>query len=286
VVTATLVAEQVTPAVAEHGEGPVRDARTGELVCVDMHRGDMLTVDRAGRVRRRHVGELLAALRPRTRGGWVLALARGFALLDDGADQPRALGELWSDPDVRMNDGGCDPAGGFWCGSMASDAAPGRGALFRLAPDGAVATVLTGVTVSNGLCWSPDGSHAYYVDSGTGGVDVLTIDLDAPAVMDRRRFVDVEGGTPDGLTVDAGGGVWVALYAGSAVHRYTPTGTLDLVVRVPTSNPTACAFGGPDLDELWITTSAQGAGAPDGRAGALYRCRPGIRGLEPLPYQG
>jgi sugar lactone lactonase YvrE len=98
--------------------------------------------------------------------------------------------------------------------------------------------------------------------------------------------VDVEGGTPDGLTVDADGGVWVALYAGSAVHRYTPAGTLDLVVRVPTTHPMACGFGGPDLDELWITTSAQGAGAPDGRAGALYRCRPGIRGLEPLPYQG
>jgi sugar lactone lactonase YvrE len=285
VVTATLVAEQVTPAVAEHGEGPVRDARTGELVCVDMHRGDMLTVDRAGRVRRRHVGELLAALRPRTRGGWVLALARGFALLDDGADQPRALGELWSDPDVRMNDGGCDPAGGFWCGSMASDAAPGRGALFRLAPDGAVATVLTGVTVSNGLCWSPDGSRAYYVDSAMGAVDVLTVDLDAPAVTDRRRFVDV-GGTPDGLTVDAEGAVWVALWGGSAVHRYTPDGALDGVVRVPTTHPTSCAFSGPDLDELWITTSELGAGGPDGRAGALYRCRPGVRGLEPLPYAG
>ncbi|MCU1662187.1 MAG: Gluconolactonase [Pseudonocardia sp.] len=284
---AEIEAEQVTPAVAEHGEGPVWDARSGRLLSVDMHRGDLLLVDHDGSLERRHVGDLLATVRPRTQGGWVVGLARGFGLLDDdGGEAARSLGELWPDPSIRMNDGGCDPAGGFWCGSMDLDAAPGRGALYRLAPDGSVATVLTDLTISNGLCWSPDGSHAYYVDSGTGGVDVLTIDLDAPAVMDRRRFVDVEGGTPDGLTVDAGGGVWVALYAGSAVHRYTPTGTLDLVVRVPTSNPTACAFGGPDLDELWITTSAQGAGAPDGRAGALYRCRPGIRGLEPLPYQG
>ncbi|MEN3265884.1 SMP-30/gluconolactonase/LRE family protein [Pseudonocardia sp.] len=167
---------------------------------------------------------LLAPVRPRTQGGWVVGLARGFGLLDDDGEAARSLGELWPNRSIRMNDGGCDPAGGFW--------------------------------------------------------------LDASAVRDRRRFVDVEGGTPDGLTVDADGGVWVALYAGSAVHRYTPAGTLDLVVRVPTTHPMACGFGGPDLDELWITTFAQGAGAPDGRAGALYRCRPGIRGLEPLPYQG
>jgi sugar lactone lactonase YvrE len=294
--TREIVAEQATPAVAEHGEGPVWDASRGVLASVDMHRGDLLTVDllRDGadlaQVRRRHVGDLLAALRPRARGGWVVALARGFGFLDEpgtaGDGPARPLGELWGDETVRMNDGGCDPAGGFWCGSMGTDGTPGRGALYRLAPDGSVATVLTGVTTSNGLCWTPDGSRAYYVDSGTGGIDVLTVDTAAPAVTGRERFVDVEGGTPDGLTVDADGGVWVALWGGSAVHRYTPDGALDTVVRVPTSHPTACAFAGPELDELWITSSAQGAGVSDGRAGALFRCVPGVRGLEPLPFRG
>lgn len=299
--TREIVAEQATPAVADHGEGPVWDASRGVLACVDMLRGDLLTVDllRDGadlaEVRRRHVGGLLAALRPRARGGWVVALERGFGLLDEpgapgsgpaGESGARPLGELWSDPGVRMNDGGCDPAGAFWCGSMAYDAAPGRGALYRLATDGSVATMLTAVTVSNGLCWAPDGSRAYYVDSETGGIDVLTVDLDTPAVTSRNRFVDVEGGTPDGLTVDAEGAVWVALWGGSAVHRYTADGTLDTVVRLPTTHPTACAFAGPELDELWITSSAMGAGASDGRAGALYRCLPGVRGLEPLTYRG
>jgi sugar lactone lactonase YvrE len=289
-------AEQATPAVAEHGEGPVWDASRGLLASVDMLRGDLLTIDllrdgaERAEVRRRHVGDVLAALRPRARGGWVVALERGFGLLDEpgsaGGGEARPLGELWSDPGIRMNDGGCDPAGAFWCGSMAYDSAPGGGALYRLAPDGSVATMLTGVTVSNGLCWAPDGSRAYYVDSGTGGIDVLTVDLAAPAVTARERFVDVEGGTPDGLTVDADGGVWVALWGGSAVHRYTPDGALDTVVLVPTTHPTACAFAGPELDELWITTSEQGAGGSDGRAGALYRCLPGVRGLEPLPYRG
>ena len=91
--------------------------------------------------------------------------------------------------------------------------------------------MLESVTVSNGLCWSPDGSRAYYVDSGTGRIDVLTVDLAAPSVTDRDPFVDVEGGTPDGLTVDAEGGVWLALWGGSAVHRYTVDGVLDTVVR-------------------------------------------------------
>ena len=295
--TREITAEQATAAVAEHGEGPVWDASRGVLASVDMLRGDLLTVDllrdgaELAEVRRRHVGDVLAALRPRARGGWVVALERGFGLLDEpgasGEGAARPLGELWTDPGVRMNDGGCDPAGAFWCGSMAyDDSTPGRGTLYRLAPDGSVATMLTGVTVSNGLCWTPDGSRAYYVDSATGGVDVLTVDLAAPAVTSRERFVDVEGGTPDGLTVDADGGVWVALWGGSAVHRYTPDGALDTVVRVPTTHPTACAFAGPELDELWITTSATGAGGRDDRAGALYRCVPGVHGLEPLPFRG
>ncbi|MHA6621507.1 SMP-30/gluconolactonase/LRE family protein [Pseudonocardia sp. DLS-67] len=292
--TREIAAEQATPAVAHHGEGPVWNAGLGVLAAVDMLRGDLLTValppGGSAEVQRRHVGDVLAALRPRDRGGWVVALSRGFGLLDEpgsvGGGEARPLGELWSDPGVRMNDGGCDPAGAFWCGSMAYDSAPGRGAVFRLAPDGSVATMLTGVTVSNGLCWTPDGSRAYYVDSGTGAIDVLTVDLTAPAVISRERFTEVEGGTPDGLTVDAEGGVWVALWGGSAVHRYTVDGALDTVVRLPTTHPTACAFAGPGLDELWITTSEQGAGVSDGRAGAFYRCRPGVRGLEPLTYGG
>ena len=294
--TREIAAEQVTSAVADHGEGPVWDADHGVVASVDMLRGDLLTVRLPGggaepaQVHRRHVGDLLAALRPRARGGWVVALARGFGLLDEpgsaGDGEARPLGELWSDPGIRMNDGGCDPAGAFWCGSMGGDDTPGRGALYRLAPDGSVATMLTGIAVSNGLCWSPDGSQAYYVDSGTGGIDVLTVDLAAPEVTARERFVDVEGGTPDGLTVDSDGGVWVALWGGSAVHRYAPDGTLDTIVRLPTTHPTACTFAGQELDELWITSSAMGAGRADGRAGALYRCRPGVRGLAPLPYRG
>jgi sugar lactone lactonase YvrE len=274
-------AEQVTGAVAEHGEGPVWDARTGELVSVDMHRGDLLLVDRSGEVRRRHVADLVAALRPRESGGWVLGVRRGFAFLDgSGTDSGTTpLGELWDDPDVRMNDGGCDPDGAFWCGSMGPD---GRAALHRLDVDGTTSVALTGLTVSNGLAWTPDGSRAHYVDSATGRVDVLR--TEGGRVVERAPFVEVDG-TPDGLTIDAEGGVWVALFGGGAVHRYAPDGSLDAVVEVPASHPTSCAFGGPELDELWITTSQQETG-PDGRSGALHRYLPGVRGVAPLPFRG
>lgn len=270
-------AEQLTDAVAEHGEGPVWDARTGELASVDMHRGDLLLLDRAGTVRRRHVADLLAALRPRAAGGWVLGVRRGFALLDDDGTTP--LGELWDDPDIRMNDGGCDPSGAFWCGSMGP---PGGAALHRLDVDGTVSTPLSGLTVSNGLSWTPDGSRAFYVDSATGRVDVLR--TEGARVVAREPFAEVDG-VPDGLAPDAEGGVWVALFGGGAVHRFGPDGTLDAVVEVGASHPTACAFGGPDLDELWITTSTQETG-PDGHNGALHRCLPGVRGIAPLPFRG
>src|SRR5215213_8514930 len=145
----------VTDPVAFHGEGPVWSQRWGSLRWVDMLAGDVLSLTASGEVDRRHVGAVAAAVRPRTRGGAVIAVERGFAL-EDGDGTVTPLPEVWSDPGVRMNEGGCDPDGRFWCGSMAYDQAPGAAAMYRLDPDGAVSRVLDGITVSNGLAWSPD----------------------------------------------------------------------------------------------------------------------------------
>src|SRR5918997_462688 len=159
-------AEQVTGAVAHHGEGPVWSDGWGGLRWVDMLAGDVLSLGADGTVRRRSVGAIAAALRPRRHGGAVLALERGFALEEaDGTLTP--LPPVWSDDRVRMNEGGCDPDGRFWCGSMAYDQRPGAAALYRLDADGTVHVVLDGVTVSNGLDWSPDGTRAYYNDTAT-----------------------------------------------------------------------------------------------------------------------
>jgi len=181
-----------------------------------------------------------------------------------------------------MNDGGCDPLGRFYCGSMATDESTGAGKLYRLDADLTVTVVLDGVTISNGLAWSRDGGTAYYVDSATQRIDQFTGDL-----ADRRPFVTVpkEAGTPDGLCLDAEGGVWVALWDGGAVHRYGPDGSLDAVIPMPVTRPTACAFGGPDLADLYITTSRPSADDPK-PSGALFRARPGVTGFADYGFAG
>ncbi|RKS73447.1 sugar lactone lactonase YvrE [Actinomadura pelletieri DSM 43383] len=277
-------AEQVTGSVAYHGEGPVWSAAWGGLRWLDMLAGDVLSLAPDGTVARRHVGTVVAAVRPRRRGGAVIAVERGFALEDpDGT--LTTLRPVWSGDGVRMNEGGCDPDGRFYCGSMAYDQREGAGAVYRLDPDGSTAVVLDGVTVSNGLEWSPDGTRAYYVDTATGRVDVFDYDREG-GLTGRRPFVTTSG-DPDGLTVDAEGGVWVALYGGGAVHRFAPDGTRDEVVELPVSKTTACAFGGPDLGRLYITTSREhlDRGAePD--AGALFACTPGVNGLPVREFAG
>ncbi|WP_252976448.1 SMP-30/gluconolactonase/LRE family protein [Janibacter melonis] len=278
-------AEQITDPVAHHAEGPVWSPRWGGLRWVDMVAGDVLSLAPDGSVARRHVGTVVAALRPRTRGGAVLALERGFALEDaDGTVTP--LRDLWSGP-VRMNEGGCDPDGRFWCGSMAYDQHEGAASLYRLDPDGSTSVQLTGVTISNGLEWSPDGTLAYYNDTQTGRVDVFDYDRES-GLTGRRPFVEVaDGGHPDGLTVDAEGGVWTAIFDQGVVHRYDRAGRLDEVVEVDARQVTACTFGGPALDELYVTTSREGLEeGDDPLAGSLFRVSPGVRGLPVREFTG
>ena len=253
-------AERVTGRICYHGEGPVWSARWGGLRLVDMFAGDVLSLRPDGEVDRRHVGAIAAAMRPRTGGGAVHAVERGFMLeAADGTLTP--LDELWDDAGLRMNEGGCDP-------------------------DGNVQQVLDGATVSNGLEWSPDGRLAYYNDTPTHRISVF--DYDEHAGLTRRRtFADLGDALPDGLTVDAEGGVWTALYDGGAVRRYAPDGTLDLVVEVPTPKVTACTFGGADLDELFVTTSWEGLGPDDEPlAGSLFRVVPGVSGLPVREFAG
>jgi sugar lactone lactonase YvrE len=282
-------AEQLTDPVAHHGEGPMWDPATRALHWVDMLAGDVLALHGDTGLRRVHVGQVAAAVRPRAAGGFVVAVERGFAVLDESWAEVRPVVEVWTDPSVRMNEGGCDPRGRFYCGSMAYDAAPGRGALYRLDPDGSVEVVLSGVTISNGLAWSAGGAQVWYVDSPTQRVDVFDFDPDAGRFANHRPFVriPVEQGAPDGIALDREGGVWVALWDGGAVHRYSPDGRLDAVVELPVRRVTACAFGGPDLDELYITTSREGVPAGEQpAAGALFVCRPGVGGMSPFTYYG
>lgn len=279
--------EQVTGPVAHHGEGPVWSPSWGGLRWVDMLAGDVLSLDDGGGVQRRNVGSpVAAALRPRRGGGAVIGVERGFALEDpDGSIE--ILPEVWSDPVVRMNEGGCDPDGRFYCGSMAYDEAKGAASLYRLDPDLSVTVILEHVTVSNGLEWSPDGSLAYYNDTHTHAIAVFSYDREQ-GLANRRCFVELAGGRlPDGLTVDSEGGVWTALYDGGAVERYSPDGRLDEIVELPARKVTACTFGGEDLDVLFITTSREGLQpGEEPEAGSLFAAQPGVRGLPVRDFGG
>jgi sugar lactone lactonase YvrE len=287
-------AERITDRIVGHGEGPCWSPTWGGLRFVDLNEGDIVTLDASGATSRRHYGDVVAITRPRVGGGAVVAVERGIVLeAPDG--ELTALPELWG-PRVRMrmNEGGCDPDGRFYAGSMAYDqadgAGTGRAAVFRLDADGTTSVVLDEVTISNGLGWSPDGTLAYYNDTPTGRTDVFDYTRDG-GLTNRRPFAQVndESGrnNPDGLTVDAEGGVWTALFGGSAVRRYAPDGTLDAVVEVGARQVTACTFGGEDYSELFITTSREGLDEDDDpAAGSVFRFVPGVKGMPALPYAG
>jgi sugar lactone lactonase YvrE len=162
---------------------------------------------------------------------------------------------------------------------MAEDMSPGVGGLYRLDTDMTVTPVLTGVSVSNGIAWSPDDRTMYYVDSLERAVDVFDFDVELGQLKDRRRLVaiEVEAGMPDGIAIDSAGHLWVALYGGAAVRRYSPAGTLDAVVPLPADRITSCALGGPELRDLYITSATRGASERERRlqphAGAVFRIR-------------
>jgi sugar lactone lactonase YvrE len=283
-------AEQITEAVAHHAEGPCWSDVWGGLRWVDMYAGDVLRLAADGSVARRHVGSVAAVLRPTTDGGMLVARESDVVRLVDGDPTvaPRVVATIAVGDDARLNEGGCDPQGRFYIGSLRNDFRAGGGRLYRVELDGSVAVVLGEVTISNGLEWSPDGALAYYADTPTGRVDVFDHDP-VRGLMNRRPFVVTPDGlgNPDGLTVDAEGGVWVALYGGSAVRRYNPDGRLDEVVTLPVRQVTACTFGGDDLGELYVTTSRENLGqAAEAEAGALFRCRPGVSGLPVRPFRG
>ncbi|HEY0261053.1 MAG TPA: SMP-30/gluconolactonase/LRE family protein [Lacisediminihabitans sp.] len=274
-------AEQLTDPVCLHAEGPVYSPRWRGVRWVDMLAGDILELLPDGSIDRAHVGDVAAVLRARVGGGLIIAVRRGLAITDDDSlhSPVHALPELWSDENLRMNEGGCDPSGAFYAGSVTYDHTPGAAELWRVGPDLRPQRVLGDVTVSNGLEWSPDGGLAYYVDSVTHRIDVF--DWDAVAgFTDRRAFVTIETeAEPDGITVDADGGIWVALHGGSSVRRYTSDGRLDEVIEVPVRQVTAVTFAGPALDQLVITTSRKGLGAQaEPLAGALFAVMPGVHG--------
>lgn len=270
------------------GEGPTWDPAAQRLVWVDIlsariHLFSPTTGRRDGLSTEQHVG----AAKPRAHGGFVVNLRDGVGRYGpDGAFDWLVHDPV---PGRRGNEAAVAPDGALWAGSMRYDEAPGGGTLRRVAPDGATATVLPEVTISNGTAWSPDGARMYYVDTPTRRIDVFDCADGTRTVHGRRPLVEVEDGVgvPDGLTVDADGCVWVALWDGGAIRRYTPEGRLDRTVALPVSRPTACVLGGADLSDLYVTTARTGTDpAAEPLAGSVLVLPGAGRGLPQPVFAG
>jgi len=276
------------------GEGVRWDARRGELLRVDILAGRVYRdlVDDQGALVPVAVYEL-----PGTVGmiapladddGWLLGAGRDIMHL--AADGRRRTVASVAPAGTRMNDGACDPQGRFWAGTLADDHHEGGGALYRLDRDGRTDLVLDGLTISNGVGWSPEGMTMYLVDSGPRVVHAFDFDGARGTITRQRVLISVpdDVGAPDGMTVDAAGDLWVAIYGAGQVHRYSPDGTLRAVHDVPAEQSTCCAFAGPGLHRLYVTTATEGWTDQQRRdepgAGLVYRLDTDTTGRAAAPY--
>lgn len=256
---ATAGVRVVVRAEALLGEGPLWSVAEGRLYWVDIlnpsvHRSD----PDSGRDEMLALPEMVSALAPRRSGGLIAAARSGLR----GFDFSAGLGETLAVPEAdrpgnRFNDGKCDREGRFWVGTLALDATPDAGALYRIGADGQATMMASGLHVANGLGFSPDGRRFYLADSARRRIFVFDADPVTGALSERRVFAEVaEGhGTPNGLAIDAEGYVWAALWDGWCVVRYDPAGAVDRIVNLPVPRPTSCAFGGADLRTLFVTSA-------------------------------
>ena len=232
--------------------------------------------------------EFLGCIGLREKGGLILTMVSGFYFFDPATSQFTPI----ADPeahmsDTRFNDGKPDRQGRFWAGSMDDLEKQASGGLYRLGTDLKAKRMVDGIICSNSLCWSPDGRTMYYADSWAHTIWAWDFDTESGEIANRRIFVQrpASEGAPDGATVDAEGGVWVAYWGGWCVTRFDSAGKVERVVKLPVKQPTCPAFGGPDLDICYVTSAAIG-GDPQPLSGGIFAFEPGMKGLPEAYFKG
>ncbi len=259
-----LIASPLLDAHAALGEGPLWDGQKSVLYWVDINNNRLHSFDpQSGKDTFTDLGEKVGCVVKRcaqSGGGFIVSLPEKFALLD--GDQLTTVAQMEQGLGNRMNDGKCDPAGRFWCGSMHPDFTAGAGNLWMMDRDLRVEQKLEGVTISNGLAWSGDAKTMYYIDTPTGQVDAFDYDIASGAISNRRMAVkNCWGGYFDGMTIDLDDNLYIAVWSGGCVLKINPkSGQLLAKITVPgVKNVTCCTYGGKELYELFITSSGEGA---------------------------
>ncbi len=282
--------ECVVDAHAEVGEGPVWDAAGQVLWWTDINGRAMHRFDPATGMDTVHEMPFrVGCYALRERGGFVLAAEHGFWFWEPGKAPEHILDVEADRPKNRMNDGGCDRQGRFIASSMNLDGQKeASGACWRLNADLTVEKLADGIYIGNGIAFSPPGDRFYFADTTVDRVWVHDYDTASGRVGERRDFANTQAlaGKPDGATVDADGGYWLAGVTGSQVYRFLPTGALDVTIDFPTTKPTRPMFGGPYLDQIYVTSIGSNPSPDDPQAGGLFRISDtGFRGL-PEPRFG
>jgi sugar lactone lactonase YvrE len=278
----------------ELGESALWDDLSGRFYWVDILAQRIYAKDPAGGVTRElSTPDLVGSVGLRAGGGLVVALRHAVAFADIDAGTVESVVELETELDGnRFNDGAVDPGGRFWFGSMDLAETTATGAFYRLDPDLTVTRAFGDIICSNGPCWSPDGRTMYHVDSTRRSIRAYDCDPATASVGPPRVFVDdgAEAWFPDGVTVDAEGFIWNCKWAGGRLVRYAPDGTVDRALILPVPRPTRCAFIGPDLATLAVTSARVGLDAAElvdaPLSGQVLLLDPGVRGLVAPRFTG
>jgi sugar lactone lactonase YvrE len=288
------IAEPILEARAILGEGSLWDSEKNCLYWVDIVGRTVNSYDPVtGHNRVFHVSQDVGTVVPGKSGDLMIALRDGFARLEIESGEVVMVAEKKREG-IRFNDGKCDPAGRFWAGTMADEMTEGAGALYCLDTDLTVRTMIDGVTISNGLVWTSDAKRLYYIDTPTCEVAAFDYDVDTGDITNRKTAIKVDKnlGLPDGMAIDEEDMVWVANWGGGKVTRWDPqTGKLLDLIEVPgASLVTSCAFGGPKLDDLFITSASVGLNDEQKKiqtlAGSIFRIKLNVKGVPAHPFGG
>ncbi len=275
------------------GEGPMWHVQQQKLYWIDIAKPTLHELDPNNNEHRSwKMPDIIGAIAPRANGGLVASMGDSVVGIDLPSGEITPIVKVISGRgDLRLNDGKCDRLGRYWIGVANLDVKHPKGGLFRLNPDGQLTQMESGITISNGLGWSPDNKTFYYTNGLEYIIYQYDFDLETGEISNRRTFVKLEKSEvePDGLTVDSEGFVWAAQYNGGKIVRYSPNGTIDREIIIPVKRPTSCIFGGANLDRLYVTSCSRDITETTTLpppAGALFAIDVGIKGLPEPVFQG